>query len=405
MDSLTHLVAGALAPVAFRGAPKRAALIAFGIAAGEFPDLDILFGSGAEALLTLHRGISHSLFWQPAMALIVTIPFFILMRCRGPCCPADAPGARPGPEFGFGRMLLAALIALCTHIYLDCMTTFGTMALLPFSPVRVGFPALFIVDFALTVPILALLVLALREPGVGPPVFGRGGGLRSGGSASPGGACFFSDRARRFALAGLAWVFVYPLLAFGVNQAATARLAPVFAPEGLVFAEDEAPRFNCGRFFLLTEPFSPFVWKGVIDQGDFWRMDVLDLRALFAAPRTVGDGVPLFGTVYAKPEPALYESLKRQLPLFVWFEDFAPYMTQTERPVSSLVQAGYRETIREYAFMALRYIMPGRSFAHRVGQGEPHFVLEARVTEAGALAEYRFLESGRDADQPWAVRE
>jgi hypothetical protein len=48
MDSLTHLVAGALTPLAFRGAPKRAAVVAFGICAGELPDMDVFFGASIE---------------------------------------------------------------------------------------------------------------------------------------------------------------------------------------------------------------------------------------------------------------------------------------------------------------------------------------------------------------------
>ena len=415
MDSLTHLAAGALTPIAFRGSPRRAAVIVFGIAAGELPDLDVLFGTGAKALLTLHRGISHALVWQPVLALALVMPFYIWLRCREPrglsrCGPGgyDPAGCGssrcgPGGGVGFGRMWLAALFALCTHIYLDCMTTFGTMALLPFSPARIGFPAMFIVDFLLTLPLLALLVLALREPG------------------GPDG--YFSGRARRFALAGLAWALLYPLLAYGVNQIATARYAAQlesaswFAPETAAAAEpgaapEEGPRFGRARLVLLTEPFSPLAWKAVIDQGSYWRMDVLSLCERLAPlsvasgrldttgaepGREAGPGAPLFDAVYAKPEPLLYEGLKRQLPLFVWFEDFAPYMVQEERPVPPLVQAGYRETIREYAFADLRYIMPERSFAHRVGQGAPHFVLEARVNDSGALVAWRFLENGRDA--------
>ena len=421
MDSLTHLVAGALTPVAFRGSPRRAAVIAFGIAAGELPDIDVIFGSGAEALLVLHRGVTHALFWQPVMALALVIPFYIWLCSRNvqcpdaahavigaaPCCPrragrADVTG---GPGFGFGRMWLIALFALCVHIYLDCMTTFGTMILLPFSAVRAGFPALFIVDLMLTLPLLALLATALRQPGAP----GRGG------------TSVFSDRARRFALAGLAWTLLYPMLALGVNQAATALLGPaitarvatqysaLYEPDAASVpdvggigdigdAGNAVPRFESGRFFLLTEPFAPFVWKGVIDQGDSWRMDVVSLR---------DPGAARFGTVYAKPEPLLYESLKRQLPLFAWFEDFAPYMTQTEREPSPLVRSGYREPIREYAFSDLRYIMPEASFARRVGQSGPLFVLEARVNDTGALVAYRFLEDGGDDAPavPWTVLE
>ena len=83
MDTLTHCVAGGLTPLLFKRAPKRTALIWFGIAAGELPDIDFFFGSGTpEGLMLIHRGLTHSLFLQPFLTLALVVPFFIYVSCR-----------------------------------------------------------------------------------------------------------------------------------------------------------------------------------------------------------------------------------------------------------------------------------------------------------------------------------
>lgn len=394
MDSLTHLVAGALTPIAFRGTPKRAAVIAFGIAAGELPDMDVIHGAGAEALLLLHRGITHALIWQPVQALFVVIPFFIWLYCRkakSVPMPAAGPGRNASPvyagpsgmgRFSFGVMYLAALIAVYTHIYLDCATTFGTRALLPFSALRVGFPAVFIVDLLLTLPALALLVLALkREPDYLPACPGSATGF-----------AFFSASSRTLARIGLAWILIYPLLCLGVNAAATAMLAPQLAAPTL----REAGTGERPRVFLMTEPFSPFIWKALIDEGPSYRMSTLFLL------HSPGDMEKRAQAVYAKADPKLYAGLKRQNSIFSQFEDFAPLMVQEECPVSPLAQARYKEAICEYAFSDVRYIMSPESAARVFGRTDKNFILQARVTASGTLAAYRFLRSGADADHiPW----
>lgn len=386
MDSLTHLVAGALTPLVFRGTPKRAAVVTFGIAVGELPDIDVFFGHSAEALLTLHRGITHALFWQPAFVLIAVVPFFLWLCMRPPGraattgipavhgCPA---GFSPGPDglglFTFGRMYLVALIATATHIYLDCMTTFGTQAFLPFSEMRVGLPAMFIVDLCLTVPALVLLVMALRCP---PDMVG---------TEKTGGMPFHSARARRLARIALAWVLLYPLISLGINTAATRALEPELAPE------------HTAKLSLMTEPFSPLAWKAIVDEGPRFRVGSI----LLTAPHR-----DRLVSVYDKPDKTLYARLKEQHEMFAFFESFSPLMVQSGRPAAPDVQASYTRPVTEYSFMDLRYVMSPGSIAAKAGRKDPNFVLEARVNDTGALLAYRFLQRGKDADiTPWVILE
>ena len=381
MDTLTHLVAGALTPLAFPGAPKRAAVLGFGIAVGELPDIDIFFGTTPEALMVVHRGITHALVWQPLMALLAVIPFYLWLRCK-PAAPVpigqDNPPYRESARFGLGSLYLVALFAVYTHIYLDCMTTFGTQIFLPFSAVRVAFPSMFIVDLLLTLPALGLMVYAWRlQPEYFTPASDSLAGPRAGARTSP--AAFASARARRIARIGLAWMLVYPLVSLGVNAAVTAVRAPFLAPGA--------------SLRLLTEPFSPFVWKAVVEKGRVYRMATL-------FPASANE--PYFQT-FVQPEPMLYETLKRQHPIFRQFEDFAPMMVQMDRPTSSLTQAAYEEKITEYAFADLRYLMSPDSPARFFGRSDPNFILEARINDSGALLAYRFLRRGKLESTPWTL--
>ena len=391
MDTLTHLVAGALTPLAFPGAPKRAAILGFGIAVGELPDIDIFFGSTPEALMVIHRGITHALAWQPVLALLAVLPFYLWLRCKNvspPPAVCSAPDGRiasgilPAPvdagRFGLGSLCLVALFALYTHIYLDCMTTFGTQIFLPFSAARVGFASMFIVDLLLTLPALALMIYAWRlKPDYLAAPADSLAGPRPDRRGGPAPAAFASARSRRIARIGLAWILLYPLASLGVNAAATALYSPVLAPG------------NSLR--LLTEPFSPFVWKAVVEENHTYRMATLFLASA-KEPRWQR---------FAQPEPMLYETLKRQHPIFRQFETFAPLMVQTERPASYLTQTEYAENITEYAFADLRYLMSPDSPARFFGRTDPNFILEARVNDSGGLLAYRFLRRGKLESTPW----
>ena len=401
MDSLTHLIAGALTPLAFRDTPKRAAVVAFGIAAGELPDMDVFLGSGPEALLVLHRGITHALFWQPVLVLLVVIPFFLWLNTRRakPLCMRAAPGLHtvgterpvPGPgsmgAFTFSRMYLVALICVYTHVYLDCMTTFGTQILLPFSDMRIGFPAVFIVDLLLTVPALTLLVLALRRKAE--PRFATQGSRTCTQTAF----AFVSASSRKPARAGLAWILLYPLLCLGVNATATHLLAPSMigpATQGVPVA----------KLRLMTEPFSPFVWKAIVDKGDYYRMSTVSLLSLF---RRVDcwEHRPVT-QIYHKPDERLYTSLQRQQRIFGFFASFSPFVTQSQCPAGGQLQAGHTGPVTEYAFIDLRYAMSPESPARWVGRQDANFIMEAAVNASGRLVAWRFLKRGTDAGHtPW----
>ncbi|MDR2161990.1 MAG: metal-dependent hydrolase [Desulfovibrio sp.] len=379
MDSFTHLVAGALTPLAFRNAPKSAVLVLFGLTAGVFPDVDVFFGSSPEALMNIHRGLTHALAVQPVFALLLALPFFALLTRRGP--GGSGEGWRPplrGPGwreslggFGFRGLFLAGLAALCLHLYLDCMTTFGTRVFLPFSSFRLGLPAMFIIDILCTLPALWLLGSALKPRKPAPS--GRREAREA--PASP----FFPDQTRRYARLGLAWLLCYPLACLAVNAASTLYLESLPA--------DGASPAEKGRLTLLTEPFSPFVWKVVEDEGDLCRLGIFDLSAgmLFQNPER-----------FAKPPQSLLDSLAGQAAIFTSFRDFCAHLIFRETP---------EETGTLYSFMDLRYVVAEYSPLRLLfGRTKTLFVLEARVDRQGRLLAYRFLRDSEQRDTPWFVR-
>src|SRR5690606_36525142 len=114
MDSITQIVlGGAVAAAIAPPAHRRAALLA-GAALGTLPDLDslpiALFTDDPVALMTLHRGFSHSLFLLPLLGWAI----WAFFRRRGGRV-AESPR----------RWFWAIQLALLTHPLLDAFTVYG----------------------------------------------------------------------------------------------------------------------------------------------------------------------------------------------------------------------------------------------------------------------------------------
>ncbi|TWT21130.1 metal-dependent hydrolase [Luteimonas marina] len=156
MDSITQIllgasVAGAVVPPAHR----RAAMLA-GAALGTLPDLDSfpirLFTDDPVALMTLHRGFSHSLFVLPLLAWAI----WAFYRSRGRRV-AESPR----------RWFWAIQLALVTHPLLDAFTVYGTQLLWPLATPPVMWSSVFIIDPGYTLWLLlgvAVAVFAGQKP-------------------------------------------------------------------------------------------------------------------------------------------------------------------------------------------------------------------------------------------------
>src|SRR5699024_3308382 len=143
MDSLTQILLGASAAAAVVPAGHRRAALAAGAALGTLPDLDslplLLLTDDPVALMTLHRGASHSLLALPWVAWAI----WWFFRRRGGRV-AQAPR----------RWFWAILLALLTHPLLDALTVYGTQLLWPLPLRPVMWSSLFIIAPAYTLWLL-----------------------------------------------------------------------------------------------------------------------------------------------------------------------------------------------------------------------------------------------------------
>jgi inner membrane protein len=159
MDTITHGIVGALAGKALfagRDVPAgvadggvaralssptaRAAIVACTLGA-MFPDIDIFAGPLAHnplAIMEWHRNITHSAVILPIWALLLTaisIPLAHLLRWKSP---------------PFLILFVIYATGIATHIFLDLVTNFGTMAWSPLNYSRPAWDWIFILDLTLT---------------------------------------------------------------------------------------------------------------------------------------------------------------------------------------------------------------------------------------------------------------
>lgn len=344
MDTVTHLVAGALTPLAFRNAPKTRMITLFGILCGELPDIDVVTGKSPEAILAFHRGITHSLVMQPFFALVMAFLFHKLLT-RG-----DPKGA-----WTFFHTWSVALLALCIHLFLDCMTTFGTRIFLPFSDIRVSFPAMYIIDLSLTLPLLGVWIAILRRNGVRAP--------------EP----FRVPLARK----ALAWLFCYPLIALFINFTAASNLDARYAAPGNAR--------GITRVELSPEPFSPFNWKAVAIAPDTYYMG----RFLAVMP-----GRDIEFTAHERAEGPLWDFLRDAVPVFSLYADFVtyPFRRESVYPDGSIL----------ITFADVRYESTLPALMRFLGRNDGIFLMQVRKDSQGKPFAWRFLYRGGDAAaEPW----
>lgn len=144
MDPITHGLAGAvIARAGFSKSLGKWGTVT-GVLAALSPDSDfILRLFGQEIFLRYHRGITHSLIFLPIFSLFLAILFQRFSRIDR-----------------FLYFYLLCFFSLLSHILLDLMTSFGTMALVPLTDLRLSWDLVFIVDPYFTGILLIPFLLA-----------------------------------------------------------------------------------------------------------------------------------------------------------------------------------------------------------------------------------------------------
>ncbi|MDR0465907.1 MAG: metal-dependent hydrolase [Deltaproteobacteria bacterium] len=212
MDSVTHAVSGAALLFALPRRPATVWAVPLSMTVALFPDVDLVFPRIPIDFLLLHRGISHAPAALPAFALLCAA----LMH---PFWKRGTPGA-----WTFRQTALFALLLLLLHVWLDCVTTYGTLAFLPFSDYRVRLNGLFIVDLWLTLPLVAICCVARRRP--------------------------------RIAALGMLWLMLYS------GGAVAWRMHLEDAWNASLGAQGAAP----AQLHVLPDAFSPLYWKVQYEQ-------------------------------------------------------------------------------------------------------------------------------------------
>ena len=153
MDTLTHIAVGATLGGLVMG--RRAGLKPYlwGAVLANLPDIDAVFHSDSIGYLLIHRGITHSLFFQVLAVPLIVLLILALHRDQRPHAL---------------RWTLLVWLALATHSLLDAFNPYGAQLLAPFSNQAISFNAMYVVDPLFTLPLLAGLWLAWRWRGSWP---------------------------------------------------------------------------------------------------------------------------------------------------------------------------------------------------------------------------------------------
>lgn len=160
MDTITHGIAGAvIAKAAFDGGDlfpltpvTKRRVVTWSLMLGAiFPDADTLrdiFSKNDLLMLTWHRSLTHSLVCFPIWTLFLAALTFQLARWR----------KWNSPSF----LALCGIwgIGILSHIFLDLLTTFGTMIWSPLAWSRPAWDILFIIDFTFAAILLVPQLLA-----------------------------------------------------------------------------------------------------------------------------------------------------------------------------------------------------------------------------------------------------
>lgn len=150
MDTITHTLVGGLIAKAIDEEKIGSWGTVSGLAMGAFPDGDFILGLfNHQFYLQYHRDFTHSLLLIPFYALFFSWLFTKISK-------------RPS-LWSFYKICLPVLIS---HVFLDLLTSYGTMILSPLSKQRFSWDLVFIIDLIVSgivsLPLLASLFLTGR---------------------------------------------------------------------------------------------------------------------------------------------------------------------------------------------------------------------------------------------------
>ena len=241
-----------------------------GFLAGLAPDLDILINSSTDPILFLeyHRQFTHSLFFIPFGSLIVALILFPFVKS----------------SMSKKTVYYASLLGYATHGLLDACTSYGTQLFWPFSNERVTWNNISIVDPLFTIPVLILVVIAIKT------------------------------KKKIFSFFSIGWVIFY--LSLGFIQYERALLAAV----ELAQVRGHSPE----RLTLKPSFGNLILWKSIYQHKETFYVDAI--RAAQSSTWCAGESIRVFDYQYHLPNLEKESQQKKDIERFRWFsQDYLGY--------------------------------------------------------------------------------
>ena len=241
-----------------------------GFLAGLAPDLDILIKSSTDPILFLeyHRQFTHSLFFIPFGSLIVALMLFPFVKS----------------SMSIKTVYYASLLGYATHGLLDACTSYGTQLFWPFSNERVTWNNISIVDPLFTIPVVILVVIAIKT------------------------------KKKIFSFFSIGWIIFY--LSLGFIQYERALLAAV----ELAQVRGHSPE----RLTLKPSFGNLILWKSIYQHKETFYVDAI--RAAQSSTWCTGESIRVFDYQYHLPNLEKESQQKKDIERFRWFsQDYLGY--------------------------------------------------------------------------------
>ena len=241
-----------------------------GFLAGLTPDLDVLIQSSTDPILSLeyHRQFTHSLFFIPFGSLIVALLIFPLVK----------------RSMSLKSVYFASLLGYATHGLLDACTSYGTQLFWPFSNERVSWNNISIVDPLFTIPVLILVVIAIRT------------------------------KNKIFSFFGIGWIIFYLSLGFVQYERALSAAIELANMRG----------HNAERLTLKPSFGNLILWKSIYQHKETFYVDAI--RTAQSSTWCLGESIRAFDYQYHLPDLDEGSQQKNDIERFRWFsQDYLGY--------------------------------------------------------------------------------
>src|ERR1019366_5489165 len=244
MDPLTHTATGLfLSRVGLgRWTPRALPIL---LLAANAPDIDIVSAAGGSlSYLHYHRHLTHSLAAMPVMALLP-----VLLVRLGSRKPVHWLGA-----------YFAALVGVASHLLLDFTNSYGIRLWLPFSGEWLRLDLTGVID----IWIWGVVLLGIAGPFV----------ARLVGSEVSSGTVREKNHGRGAAIFALAFLLLYNCGRGVLHARAVAALDSRMYGESIPL-----------RVAALPYAANPWRWGGLVETGDFYHVEHVNLAGEFDRPR------------------------------------------------------------------------------------------------------------------------